>query len=103
MSQPAYQFDLAGLYLGETLADESPREPGVYLVPAGCTLTPPPAEVPAGQWPRWNGKAWALIARPAPATAPAEDPVVKLQAFLAQNPDVAALLQDPSPTPPPAG
>lgn len=100
MSKTAYQFDAAGLYQGTTVADESPLEPGVYLLPARCTLTEPPAEFPPGQWPRWNGKAWALVPRPAPATepadAPAEDPVAKLQAFLAQNPDVAALLQQPA-------
>lgn len=90
----AYQFDPAGLYAGTTEADESPLEPGVYLLPALCTLTPPPAEVPPGQWPRWNGNAWALATRrePAAQTAMAEDPVAKLQAFLADNPDVAALL-----------
>jgi hypothetical protein len=90
-TQPAYQFDAAGLFLFETVAHASPREPGVYLVPAGCTLIPPPAEVPAGQWPRWNGKAWQLVNRPA-APAP-EDPVAKLAAFLAANPDVAAVIQ----------
>lgn len=94
MSKTAYQFDPAGLYQGETAADESPLEPGVYLLPARCTLVAPPADVPDGKWPRWNGKAWDLVNRPAPA-APANDndPVAKLQAFLASNPDVAALLQ----------
>jgi hypothetical protein len=94
MSKPAYQFDRAGLYVGATVADESPMEPGVYLVPAGCTLDAPPAEVPDDKWPRWNGKAWNLVNRPATAaTANDNDPVAKLQAFLASNPDVAALLQ----------
>jgi hypothetical protein len=36
-----------------------------------------------------------MVNRPAPApAAEAEDPVAKLQAFLAQNPDVAALLSN---------
>lgn len=91
----AYQYDRAGLYAGTTEADESPLEPGVYLLPARCTLTPPPADVPANKWPRWNGSAWQLVNRPAPApAAEPEDPVAKLQAFLAQNPDVAALLSN---------
>lgn len=89
----AYQYDHAGLYQGETKADESPLEPGVYLLPARCTLTPPPADVPEGQWPRWNGAAWGLANKPQPAPAP--DPVAKLAAFLNENPDVAALLQQP--------
>lgn len=96
MSKTAYQFDAAGLYQGTTVADESPLEPGVYLLPARCTLTEPPAEFPPGQWPRWNGKTWALVNRPAPAETTESDPVAKLQAFLAQNPDVAALLQQPA-------
>lgn len=93
MAQTAYQYDYAGLLVGETEADESPLEPGVYLVPARCTLTPPPAEVPEGKWPRWTGKSWALVNKPAAQESTTEDPVAKLQDFLNQNPDVAALLQ----------
>lgn len=94
-TKPAYQFDLAGHFVAPTVAHASPREPGVYLLPARCTLTPPPADVPANKWPRWNGSAWQLVNRPTPApAAEPEDPVAKLQAFLAQNPDVAALLNN---------
>lgn len=93
-TRPAYQLDRAGLFQFETLAHESPLEPGVFLLPAFCTFTAPPQSVPDDKWPRWNGRAWDLVNRPAPA-APANDndPVAKLQAFLASNPDVAALLQ----------
>lgn len=86
----AYQFNASGLFVGETVADESPREPGVYLLPAGCTLKAPPAKIPAGKVPRWNGNAWQLVSEPKQNTP---DPVAKLQDFLNQNPDVAALLQ----------
>lgn len=85
----AYQTDKYGLLVGETIADESPLEPGVYHVPAGATLTPPPVDWPAGKWPRWNGHNWELVTKP---EQPADDPVEKLAAFLAQNPDVAALI-----------
>lgn len=112
----AYQYDRAGLYAGTTEADESPLEPGVYLLPAMCTLEPPPAELPQGKWPRWNGKAWALVgqpAAPAPATADPAEPipeakaspsarlqqlldgkptVAKLKKFLDKHPDAALLL-----------
>lgn len=89
----AYQYDLAGCYQGETVADESPLEPGVYLLPARCTLVAPPAEIPDDRWPRWNGVAWDLVNRPQPTAAVAQDDqVAKLQQFLAANPDVAALL-----------
>ncbi|MDH1590530.1 phage tail protein [Stutzerimonas stutzeri] len=86
----AYQFDAAGFYRGETTADESPLEPGVFLLPARCTSVPPPADVPEERWPRWNGAAWVLVNKPAALATP--DPVVKLREFLAENPDVAALI-----------
>lgn len=93
-TKTAYQYDRAGLFAGTTEADESPLEPGVFLLPARCTFTAPPDSVPDDKWPRWNGRAWGLVNRPAPAaSANDNDPVAKLQAFLASNPDVAALLQ----------
>lgn len=88
----AFQFDNAGLYLGETVADESPLEPGVYLLPARATLVAPPASVPQDKWPRWNGVEWTLANKPKPPTE--DDPVAKLAAFLASNPDVAAMLNN---------
>jgi hypothetical protein len=86
-----YQIDRAGVYLGETVADESPLEPGVWLMPAGTIDAAPPANWPADKWPRWNGVEYVLgNAKPLPAVV--NDPVAKLQAFLAANPDVAAIL-----------
>lgn len=90
MSKPAYQFDYAGMYAGMTEADESPLEPGVYLSPARSTFTAPSSSIPDGQWPRWNGASWELVNLPAPANK--NNAVSKLQAFLNDNPDVAALL-----------
>lgn len=87
-----HQYDLAGLYQGETIADQSPLEPGVWLLPARCTFVAPPQEIPGDRWPRWNGVAWDLVNRPRPSAPAEEDPVAKLQAFLSANPDVAALL-----------
>lgn len=58
-----YQYDCAGLYVGPVNADESPREPGTYLLPARCTKECPPA-IPDGCWPRWNGAAWDMIPSP---------------------------------------
>lgn len=90
-TKPAYQYNHAGLFAGTTEADESPLEPGVFLLPARCTFTPPPADVPDDKWPRWNAHAWELVNRPAPA-ANDNDPVAKMMAFLEANPDVAAYL-----------
>lgn len=91
MSKTAYQLNRAGLLIGTTVADESPLEPGVWHVPANCTLIDPPSEIPEGKWPRFNGTAWDLVAKPA-EPANDNDAVAKLQAFLASNPDVATLL-----------
>jgi hypothetical protein len=60
-----YQFDTCGYFIGMAEADESPLEPGVYLVPAFSTPKEPPSvserEVAIfdnGQWrvaPNWRG------------------------------------------------
>ena len=44
-----------GEYLGEGTADESPLEPGVYLVPAHATTTAPPTAM-AGNVRVWRGE-----------------------------------------------
>lgn len=38
-----HQVDYQGYYLFSFIPDESPREPGVPLVPAGCTAVCPPS------------------------------------------------------------
>jgi hypothetical protein len=93
-TKPAYQIDSAGLFVGETVADESPLEEGVYLIPAGAVMTAPPMKWADDKWPRWNGAKWELVTKPTPAND--NDPVAKLRDFLAANPDVAAVLQQGS-------
>ena len=90
-AKTVYQYDLAGLFIGQTDADESPLEPGVFLIPARCVEVEPP-EFTGDQWPRWNGAKWELI-----TVAPANDnqpasPADKLREFLKANPDVAELI-----------
>lgn len=55
-----YQTNAAGVYVGTTTADESPLEPGVYLIPAGCVETPPP-ECAVGMAALLQGKIWATV------------------------------------------
>ncbi|MBB6158526.1 hypothetical protein HDC30_005784 [Pseudomonas sp. JAI115] len=61
MSKTVYQTNAQGLYVGQVEAEESPLEPGVFLIPAGCVQTPPPAEIPPLKAACWNGKAWQLV------------------------------------------
>jgi hypothetical protein len=51
------QLDASGYFLGAAVADESPLEPGVYLIPGGCEDVEPP-EVPEGQRARLVGGVW---------------------------------------------
>lgn len=90
-TKPVYQYDVAGLFVGQTDADESPLEPGVFLIPARCVEVAPP-EFSGDQCPRWNGAKWELISvSPTNDNQPAS-PVDKLREFLNANPDVAALI-----------
>jgi hypothetical protein len=71
MSKTVYQANRYGMFCGETVADESPLEPGVYHLPAGTVETAPPASWPDDKWPRWNGSAWELVNRPQAPSAEA--------------------------------
>ena len=49
----------SGEYIGTGNADPSPREPGVWLVPANATQVIPPAPTPGKvRW--WTGAEWAM-------------------------------------------
>ena len=55
-----YQTDHLGIYTGKTVADRSPLEPDVWLIPGGCVEVAPPA-VPAKKAALWNGRKWQLV------------------------------------------
>lgn len=56
-------------YLGEGLADESPLEPGVWLIPAHATEAAPPPPV-AGKTRHIEGGAWVYRDVPPPPSPP---------------------------------
>lgn len=60
-TRPAYRFHHeTGEYVCTADADESPLEPGVFLLPAAATFTVPPAPQ-TGFARMWNGTAWAQV------------------------------------------
>ena len=58
-----YQINAQGIYVGPVLADESPLEPGAWLIPAGCIETPPP-ETEVGYVAIWHSGAWMIMPDP---------------------------------------
>ncbi|MDP4300336.1 hypothetical protein [Leptothrix discophora] len=72
-----YQTNAAGQYTGPIQADESPLEPGVWLIPAGCVEDAPP---PLGdhEIARWDGTSWQV------ETLPMADPVEPHASTLAE-------------------
>lgn len=65
-----YQTDTDGFLTGPVIADESPLEPGSFLIPARCVEVPPPAFDPQTHRARFDGGSWSLeeIAPPEPTT-----------------------------------
>lgn len=57
------QLNSVGYFVGPVVADESPMEPGVFLIPGGAVDAPPP-NIPAGKVALWQGWAWAFVLPP---------------------------------------
>lgn len=58
-----YNYDADGFFVGESEADESPLEPGVYLVPSLATATVPPT-IGEGLRAKFNGETWDTLPIP---------------------------------------
>jgi len=80
-----FNYGLDGIYLGESEADESPLEPGVFLIPGSATEIEPPI-VESGFTPVFNGVAWEVKDISLEQTEPITEPVAegKTQAELLQ-------------------
>jgi len=55
-----YQTDHLGIFTGTAVADRSPLEPDVWLIPGGCVEVAPPA-VPEKMAAVWDGQCWHLV------------------------------------------
>lgn len=64
------QLDENGFFVGPVVADESPREPGIFLLPAGAVDKAPPANIEPGKRYRVWGAGWRGEAMPAPEVPP---------------------------------
>lgn len=88
-----YKFNDGGIFAGETLLDESdlsPLEPGVYLIPSGCTEIEPPL-CSSLEFARFENDKWVVqpipVSEPDPEGSPEAPPTVqeKLAALDASN------------------
>lgn len=69
MKKTVYLFDETGRYVGPYDAQESPLEPGVFIVPVSATEVSPPA-VSADQYPKRDGARWVVVDVPPPPPEP---------------------------------
>jgi hypothetical protein len=67
------QLDRNGFFTGLTTADESPLEPGVFLLPAGAVDAPEP-EHKDGFSSKWNGSGFVKVPVPGQAPEPVTTP-----------------------------
>ncbi|MDP4146526.1 MAG: hypothetical protein Q8936_18955 [Bacillota bacterium] len=54
-----YNYDVNGIYIGCDEADESPLEPGVFLIPSNATIVEPP-QLDSEHIAVWNGTGWDI-------------------------------------------
>lgn len=64
------QLNAQGYFTGPVIADESPLEPGVYLIPGGAIDVPPPT-VPADRVALRQGSSWVFVLPPESPDEPA--------------------------------
>lgn len=64
-----YQTNHELVLVGTGLADESPLEPGVWMIPGGCVELEPPT-IPPGHRARYSSGTWIIEKLPAAAVEP---------------------------------
>lgn len=85
-----YQYDRDGFYQGQTEADLSPLEVGVYLIPARCVEVPVPnIQLAKDERFWWNSTEWVVV-----KVDTDEILLKKLKLFLEQNPELLRMIQE---------
>lgn len=64
-TKTVYRYNKDGYYAGSEIAYESPLEPDVFLVPAGCVEVEPPI-VGKDNLAQWDGSRWQEVPAPTP-------------------------------------
>lgn len=92
MAKIVSQLDARGRFVGTTLADESPLEPGVFLIPGGAVDVEPPV-VPDGKFAHWAG-GWVFgdIPQPDEPEAPAQPEIPRVPQVVTRRQALLALL-----------
>lgn len=68
------KLDAEGYFIGQAVADKSPLEHGVFLIPGGCVNLPPPANIEPGKRYKPIGAEWIGEKIPEPISEPALTP-----------------------------
>ena len=84
-----YNYDLQGKYTGESVADESPLEKGVYLIPAEATTIKPPTYAD-NEVAVFNGEVWNIEA--VVSNEPTAEEIAQRDAEIAQRAEAKAAL-----------
>lgn len=87
-----YHFHPAtGVFLGQGMADPDPLTPGAWLLPAHCTVEPPPA-IAAGFFAQFEAGVWQTVALPPEPPAPIPPTLAELKALKNTEINTARLL-----------
>lgn len=79
MEKIVSQLDEKGYFVCAVVADESPLEPGVFLIPGGAVDIAPPNEIEPGKMYRISGEGWMSEDIPAPEPEPEPEPLTPEQ------------------------
>ena len=83
MVKMVVQLDDNGYYSGQTYADRSPLEPGVWLIPGGCVDTAPPDDMRQGYKYQYSPAGWIEVSEHVADRKPPRQSVEQARIWLA--------------------